>query len=174
MLTTVVVIVVVLILAFLAVAASRSDTFRVQRSTSVNAPPAKVFPYINDFHRWEAWSPYEKLDPAMKKTYSGASSGNGAVYEWSGNNKAGQGRMEITDSAPEKIQIKLDFFRPFRANNLAEFALEPRGGTTYVTWSIDGPRPFIAKAMSVFINMDRLVGKDFEVGLANLKRLAEQ
>jgi Polyketide cyclase / dehydrase and lipid transport len=174
MLMPVLVIVVVLIAIFLGVAASRSDTFRVQRSTSINTPPATIFPFINDFHRWESWSPYDRMDPAMKKTDSGAASGKGAVYEWSGNNKVGQGRMEIIEASPEKIQLKLDFIRPFEGHNLGEFALEPRGGTTYVTWSIDGPRPFVAKAMSVFVNMDRLVGKDFEVGLATLKRLAEQ
>jgi hypothetical protein len=179
MVKTVAIIVVVLLVVSLAgilvFAAFKPDTFRVQRATSVKASPDKIFPLIADFHRWGAWSPYEKLDPAMKRTFSGAANGKGAVYEWDSDGKAGKGRMEITDApAPSRVAIKLDFFKPFEAHNIAEFTLEPRGETTDVTWAMYGPHLYVAKIMSVFFNMDSMIGKDFETGLANLKALAEQ
>jgi carbon monoxide dehydrogenase subunit G len=165
---------VLLLLVVLGVAATKPDTFRVQRSTSIKAPPEKIYAFIDDFHRWGTWSPYEKLDPAMQRTYSGAARGAGAVYEWDGNSKAGKGRMEITDApAPAKVTIKLDFAKPMEAHNVAEFTLEPRGDSTQVTWSMAGPTPYFAKVIHVFFSMDRMVGKDFETGLANLKALAE-
>jgi uncharacterized protein YndB with AHSA1/START domain len=174
MLKTIAIIFVVAVLAVLGYAATRPDTFRVERTASINAPRETVFAVINDFHRWESWSPYEKLDPAMKRAISGAPSGKGAVYEWEGNSKAGKGRMEILDtSPPSRITIKLDFDKPFEAHNVAEFVLEPRGNATNVTWAMQGPSPFMVKLMSVFLNMDHLVGRDFETGLANLKSLAE-
>jgi hypothetical protein len=129
---------------------------------------------INDFHRWVAWSPYEKKDPAMKRTLSGATTGRGAVYEWEGNKDIGKGRMEITDtSPPSKVIITLDFVKPFEAHNIVEFTLEPNGDSTNVIWSIHGPSPYISKLISVFVNMDRMIGKGFEAGLANLKIVAE-
>jgi uncharacterized protein YndB with AHSA1/START domain len=163
----------------LILAATKPDTFRVQRATKVEAPPEKIFPLINDFHQWGTWSPYENKDPAMKRSYSGAASGKGAVYAWDGNKSVGSGRMEILDtSAPSKIVIKLDFFTPFEGHNTAEFTMLPQGDatnvTTNVTWLMHGPSPFMGKIMHVFINMDRMVGKDFEIGLANLKKLAER
>jgi uncharacterized protein YndB with AHSA1/START domain len=163
----------------LILAATKPDTFRVQRATTVEAPPEKIFPLINDFHQWGTWSPYENKDPAMKRSYSGAASGKGAVYAWDGNKSVGSGRMEILDtSAPSKIVIKLDFFTPFEGHNTAEFTMLPQGDatnvTTNVTWLMHGPSPFMGKIMHVFINMDRMVGKDFEIGLANLKKLAER
>jgi hypothetical protein len=165
---------VLLLLVVLGVAATKPDTFRVQRSTSIKAPPEKIYAFIDDFHRWGTWSPYEKLDPAMQRTYSGTQRGTGAVYEWDGNSKAGKGRMEITDApAPTKVTIKLDFLKPMEAHNVAEFTLEPRGDSTQVTWSMAGPTPYFAKVIHVFFSMDRMVGKDFETGLANLKALAE-
>jgi carbon monoxide dehydrogenase subunit G len=164
----------VLVVAVLAYAATRPDTLHVQRSASVKAPPEEIFPLISDFHRWASWSPYEKRDPAMKKTYGGAAEGKGAVYEWEGNSEVGQGRMEITDADPSRITIKLDFIKPFEGHNVAEFALVPQGGTTNVTWSMDGPSPFIGKLIGVFVNMDRMIGNDFEAGLANLKAIAEK
>ena len=161
--------------AVLILAATKPDTFRVERAASIKASPEKIFPLLNDFHRYMAWSPYEKLDPAMKRTYSGASSGKGAVYSWESSGKAGQGRMEIADtSPPSKVRINLDFVKPFEASNIVEFTLEPKGESTNVTWAMHGPSPFFAKVMHVFFNMDSMVGKDFESGLANLKALAER
>jgi uncharacterized protein YndB with AHSA1/START domain len=159
----------------LILAARKPDIFRVQRAATVKAPPEKIFPLINDFHQWGTWSPYETKDPAMKRSYSGAERGQGAVYGWEGNKNVGSGRMEILDAqAPSKILIKLDFFTPFEGHNTAEFTMLPQGDGTNVTWLMHGPSPFIGKIMHVFINMDRMVGKDFEIGLANLKRLAEK
>ncbi|HUK55896.1 MAG TPA: SRPBCC family protein [Nitrospiria bacterium] len=166
---------VVLIAALLIYAATRPDTFRVRRSASIKAPPERIFALINDFHRWGAWSPWEKMDPAMQRIHSGASDGKGAVYEWEGNNKVGKGRMEITESSPpSQVTIKLDFIKPFEGHNVAEFTLEPEGDTTKVTWAMHGPLPYMAKVIHVFFNMDRIVGKDFETGLANLKTIAEK
>ena len=159
----------------LILAAIKPDTFTVQRATTVKAPPERIFPLINDFHQWGTWSPYETKDPAMKRSYSGAASGKGAVYAWQGNKNVGSGRMEILDSsAPSKIVIKLDFFAPFEGHNTAEFTMLPQGDVTNVTWLMHGPVPFMAKIMHVLMNIDRMVGKDFEVGLANLKRLTEK
>ena len=167
-------VIVVLVVAVLMYAATRPDTFRIQRATRINASPEKIFALINDYHRWGSWSPYEKLDPDMKRTYSGAANGTGAVYEWEGNSKAGKGRMEIADSLPpSQVAIKLDFVKPFEAHNLVQFTLQPMGGSTDVSWAMQGPSPYMMKLMHVFINMDRMVGKDFEVGLANLKAVAE-
>jgi hypothetical protein len=166
---------VVLIVALLAYAATRPDAMHVERVASIKAPPGKIFPLINDFHSWRSWSPYEKLDPAMKRGYSGAANGKGAVYEWDGNSQAGQGRMEITNtSAPSHVTIALDFIKPFEGHNVARFALVPHGDSTTVTWAMDGPSPYVAKLMGVFVNMDTLIGKDFETGLANMKAIAEQ
>lgn len=175
MLTTIIVILVVLIAALLIYAAMKPDNFTVSRSATIKAPLEAIFPRINDFKRWTVWSPYEKLDPDMKRTLSGADSGKGAAYAWEGNGKAGAGRMEITKSVPSSlIALKLDFEKPFKANNTVDFTLVPAGNSTAVTWAMHGRYPFIAKLMGIFINMDRMVGKDFEVGLANLKRVAEK
>src|SRR5437879_7233022 len=155
--------------------ADKPDRFSVQRATTVKAPPENIFPLINDFHRWGTWSPYENKDPAMKRSYSGAAEGKGAVYGWEGNKNVGSGRMEILDiAAPSKIVIKLDFFTPFEGHNTAEFTMLPQGDATNVTWLMYGPLPFMGKIMHVFVNMDRMVGKDFEIGLANMKMLTEQ
>jgi uncharacterized protein YndB with AHSA1/START domain len=159
----------------LILAATKPNTFSVQRATTVKAPPEKIFPLINDFHQWGTWSPYENKDPAMKRSYSGAESGKGAVYAWDGNNNVGSGRMEILDtSQPSKIVIKLDFFKPFEGHNTAEFTMLPQGDVTNVTWLMHGPAVFMSKVMQVFMNLDKMIGKDFEVGLANLKRLSEK
>jgi hypothetical protein len=165
----------VLIIVVLAYAATKPDVFRVQRSTTIKARPDKIYPLINDLHEWRSWSPYERLDPDLKRTYSGATSGPGAVYDWDGNSKAGQGRMEITDVyVPSQINIKLDFARPFEGHCTAGFTLEPKGDATQVTWSMAGSNNYCAKLMSVFLNMDKMVGKDFEAGLANLKEITEK
>ena len=170
----IVVTVVVLIAGLLGFAATRPDTFRVQRATSIKAPPEKIFALINDFHSFGSWSPYEKLDPAMRRAHSGAANGKGAVYEWEGNNKAGKGRMEIAESSPpSRVTINLDFVKPFEAHNIVEFTLEPKGDATNVTWAMHGRSPYMSKVMSVFFNMDAMIGKDFEAGLANLKTIAE-
>jgi hypothetical protein len=166
-------IMVVLIVGVLVFASTKPNEFRVQRTVRIKAGPEKILPQINDFSRWVKWSPYESLDPDMKKALSGAPSGKGAVYEWEGNSKAGKGRMEILDSTAEHVGIALSFEKPFRANNLAEFVLTPNGGATDVTWSMHGPRPFASKLMGVFIDMDNFVGRDFERGLQNLKSVAE-
>ena len=159
----------------LILAATTPDTFTVRRATAVKAPPETIFPLINDFHQWGSWSPYEHKDPAMKRSYSGTASGKGAVYAWQGNKNVGSGRMEILDSSvPSKIVIKLDFFTPFEGHNTAEFTMLPQGDVTNVTWLMHGPVPFMAKIMHVLMNIDRMVGKDFEVGLANLKRFTEK
>jgi len=163
------------ITVILILAGAKPNTFSVQRSTFVSAPAEKIFPLINDFRQWGSWSPYEHKDPAMKRSYSGAASGKGAVYAWDGNKNVGSGRMEILDaSAPAKIVIKLDFFTPFEGHNTAEFTMLPQGDATNLTWLMHGPAPFMAKIMHVFMNIDRMVGKDFEIGLANLKRLTEK
>jgi uncharacterized protein YndB with AHSA1/START domain len=173
--TVIAVVLAIAIAIILILAASKPNTFSVRRATTVKAPPEKIFGLINDFHQWGTWSPYEHKDPAMKRTYSGAESGKGAVYAWQGNKNVGSGRMEILDaSEPSKIVIRLDFFTPFEAHNTAEFTMLPQGDATNVTWLMHGPAPFMSKMMQVFINMDNMIGKDFETGLANLKRLTER
>jgi len=159
----------------LILAATKPATFSVRRAATVKAPAERIFPLINDFHQWESWSPYENKDPAMKRTYSGAASGRGAVYAWDGNKNVGSGRMEILKvSAPSKVVIKLDFITPFEGHNTAEFTMLPQGDATNLTWVMHGPTSFMMKVMHVFINVDRMIGKDFEAGLANLKRLTEK
>jgi hypothetical protein len=175
MLTTIVIILVVVIAAVLIYAATRPNDFVVTRSAGIKAPAEAIFPLINDFRRWPEWSPYEKLDPQMKRTLSGAESGKGAAYAWEGNSKAGKGRMEITNSAPSSlVSLKLDFEKPFKANNTVDFSFAPSGNGTTVTWAMRGARPFIAKLMGLFMNFDTLIGKDFEAGLDNLKRVTER
>jgi uncharacterized protein YndB with AHSA1/START domain len=172
---TVAVLLVVGAVAVLILAMTKPDTLHVERSASIKAPPDKVFALISNLQDWTAWSPYEHKDPAMKRTHSGAASGKGAIYEWDGNNQVGRGRMEIVDATPpSRVVIKLDFKKPFEAHNTAEFTMQPTDGGTNVTWAMYGPNLFIGKVMSVFINMDNMIGKDFEAGLANLKAVAER
>ncbi|BAU47334.1 polyketide cyclase [Sulfurifustis variabilis] len=174
MLKTIAAIVVVLVAGVLAYAATRPDTFRVERTARVQAPPEKIFALISDLHRWESWSPYEKKDPAMRKTYSGAASGTGATFEWDGNGDVGKGRLSITDtSPPSRVAMRLEMLKPFEARNVVEFTIKPDGHATDVTWGMHGPMPYVSKVLSVFIDMDRMVGKDFEAGLASLKAVAE-
>jgi uncharacterized protein YndB with AHSA1/START domain len=163
------------VLVILAVAAMRPNTFTVRRGTTIKAPPAAIFALINDFRAWPTWSPYENKDPAMQRRLSGAEAGSGAIYEWTGDKKVGQGRMEILESTPpSKIVIKLDFYKPFEAHNRATFTMAAQGDRTEVNWTMDGPALFVGKVMGLFVNLDRLVGADFEVGLANLKRATEK
>ena len=167
--------IVTIIAAVLLYATTRPDSFSVQRTATIKAPPEKIFPLINDFHSWPAWSPWEKLDPGMQRTHSGAPAGKGAAYAWVGNSKVGEGRMEILESTqPSKVSIKLDFIKPFEARNTADFTLQPQGDSTQVTWVMHGPAPYVTKLMTVFVSMDSMVGKDFEAGLANLKAAAEK
>lgn len=174
MLQTIVILVVVLIAAVLIYAASKPGAFHVQRSTSIKAPPEKIFPLINDFHAWDGWTPYNK-DPAMKKTFSGNASGKGAAYAWEGNREVGQGSIEITESSPPSwIDFHLHMIKPFEGHNHVTFTLESKGDSTNVTWALDGTQAYIAKVMGLFMNMDQMVGKDFEVGLARLKAISEK
>jgi hypothetical protein len=168
-------IVVVLIAGVLVFAATRPDSFQVQRTATIQAPPEKIFPLINDFNRWGAWSPWEKKDPGMKRSYGSVTAGNGAVYAWDGNKDVGQGSMEITESvAPSRLALRLSFVKPFEARNNVEFSLEPRGAATQVTWTMHGRVPYISKIIHLFVDIDRMVGGDFETGLASLKALAEK
>ena len=163
------------IVVVLAYAATRPDDFRVQRSAVIKAPPEKIFPFINDFKQWGAWSPYEKLDPAMKRIYGVTTSGKGATYAWEGNSNVGSGSMEILNApSPSQVTIKLDFMKPFEAHNVADFTLVPSGDTTTVTWAMHGPVPYMAKIVHVFMNVDKMVGGQFAEGLANLKAAAEK
>jgi uncharacterized protein YndB with AHSA1/START domain len=174
MIKTIAIVAVAVVAAILGYAATLPDDFRVQRSTAIKAPPEKIFALINDFHRWDGWSPWEKMDPAMKRTFSGAPAGKGAAYAWQGDRKVGEGRMEIVEaSAPSKVAIKLDCLKPFEAHNTATFTLEPKGESTNVTWAMDGPSPYVAKLIGVFVSMDKMIGNDFETGLANMKAAAE-
>ncbi|KRR28586.1 SRPBCC family protein [Bradyrhizobium retamae] len=159
----------------LVLAATKPNTLRVQRAVSIKAPAERIFPLISDFQQWRSWSPYEEKDPAMNRTYSGAERGKGAVYAWDGDKNVGSGRMDILEAlAPSKIVIKLDFFRPFEGHNTAEFTMLPQGDGTHVTWLMHGPANFMSRLMQVFMNLDRMIGRDFEAGLANLKTLTEK
>ena len=156
-------------------AATRPDIFRVERSLAIKAPPEKIFPLLNDLKGWSAWSPYEKKDPAMKRSFGSVTAGKGATYGWEGNKNVGKGSMEITESAqPSKIVIKLDFLEPFEAHNTAMFTLDGKGEATTVTWAMFGPANFVSKLMGIFFDMDKMVGTDFEAGLASLKTIAEK
>ncbi|ODS58580.1 MAG: polyketide cyclase [Acidobacteria bacterium SCN 69-37] len=174
MVMNVLLVLVAAVAVFLVYAAMRPDTFRVERHVVIDRPAEEIFPLIDDFHAWRRWSPWEDLDPALRRTYGGAERGKGAVYEWGGNSRAGTGRMEIVRSdAPTHVTIELAFIKPFRAENASAFDLEAQGSRTAVSWAIYGPLPFISKVMGVFVSMDRLMGKDFERGLARLKAVAE-
>lgn len=166
---------VIIIAALLLFATTKPDTFRVERTMSIKASPEKIYALINDFHEWKLWSPFEKLDPAMNKTFTGSQNGKGAVYEWSGNSNAGSGRMEITDTVQySKITIKLDFIKPFEGHNTAEFILQPDGEHTKVTWAMYGPNLYLGKVMSIFFSMDEMLGREFTKGLADIKSLSEK
>jgi hypothetical protein len=164
----------VVLVVLIAVIATRPTEFRVQRSATISAPAPVVFSQVNDFHKWDAWSPYLKRDLAMKKTFEGAPAGVGAIYTWSGNPEVGEGRTMIIESRPgELIRIKLEFVRPFASTSTAEFVFKPEGERTVVTWALDGRNGFPAKAMGLVMSMDRMIGDDFEKGLAQIKAIAE-
>jgi hypothetical protein len=165
---------VALVAALLLFATTRPDSFSVERRIVIQAPPEKIQAFIVDFHRWADWSPWEKLDPALKRTFGGPPAGVGSTYAWTGNKDVGSGRMEVKAAAPEKVSIQLDFIEPFEGHNTADFLFAPKDGGTELRWVMFGPMPFISKVMSVFVSMDSLIGKDFEKGLAQLKTVAEK
>lgn len=168
-------VVVVAIAAVLILAAAKPDTFRIERTATIKAPPEKVFPLIDSFPAWTSWSPYENRDPNMKRTYGAETAGKGATYAWDGNKDIGSGSMEILEATPpSKVVIKLDFTKPFEAHNTAEFTMMPASDGTTVTWAMYGPQNLVGKVMGLFFDMDKMVGHDFETGLANLKAAAEK
>lgn len=151
------------------------DTYTVERSVTIAAPPERIYDQLANFHNWTNWSPWEDVDPELKRTYSGAESGTGAVYGWSGNRKAGQGRMEITDAiAPSRVQIDLRFEKPWKARNDTTFTIQPEGSGSRVTWSMTGKKTLMTKVMGIIKSMDKLVGPDFERGLTRLKATTEK
>jgi hypothetical protein len=165
----------VAIAAVLILAATKPDRFSVQRSATINASADKVFPLIADFHEWRKWSPWEDRDPELKRTYGGAERGKGAVYAWEGNKNVGFGRMEILEAnPPSQVLIQLDFLKPFEAHNIAEFTMLPQGSATNLSWVMSGPAPFMSKLMQVFMSFDKMIGKDFEAGLAKIKSVSER
>ena len=174
MLTKIVIGVVVVIGVFAVVVAMRPSDFRVERSAVVSAPAPVVFAQVNDLHNWDAWSPFAKLDPAAKQTFEGPRAGTGAAFAWAGNKQVGEGRMTITESRPNKlVRFRLDFLKPFAVTNTAEFTFTPQGNQTAVTWSMSGRQNFMAKAFCMFMSMDKMVGGEFEKGLAQMKTVAE-
>ena len=171
----VLIVLVLAIVVFFGIAAMQPAEFSISRSTTVNAAPAKVFSQVNDFHKWENWSPWAKMDPSMKTTYEGPASGAGASYSWAGNSKVGEGKMSITQVKPsEQVLIQLDFLKPFKASNLTTFDFKAESKTTVVTWTMSGKNNLFAKAMHMVMNMDKMIGPDFEKGLAQMKAEAEK
>ena len=167
--------VVIAVAVVLILAARKPDTFQVTRTATINAPPERVYPLIADFKAWGAWSPWEKKDPALKRTYGGPETGVGATYAWVSDKDLGEGSMRIVDAtAPVRLALNLDFIKPFNAHNDVVFSLTPQGPATAVTWTMTGSTPFVAKIMHVFVDMDRILGADFESGLAALKAAAER
>ena len=174
MLTKILIALAVILVILLIVIAVQPADFRVARSTTISAPPAVVFEQVNDLHKWDAWSPWAKLDPNMKLRYEGAPSGTGASYAWIGNHEVGEGRMTITESRPtDLIGIKLEFVKPFACTNAVEFTFKPEGSNTNVTWAMSGENNFMGKAMGLFMNMDKMCGGMFEKGLASMKSVVE-
>jgi uncharacterized protein YndB with AHSA1/START domain len=156
------------------VVAMQPSEFRIERRATIAAPAAAVFAQVNDFHNWEAWSPWAKLDPAVKNSFEGPPAGKGATFSWAGNSKVGEGRMTIVESRPDElVRIKLEFLKPFAATSTAEFAFKPDGERTAVTWSMYGNNGFINRAVFLFVNMDKALGGEFEKGLASMKSAAE-
>jgi uncharacterized protein YndB with AHSA1/START domain len=164
----------VIVIALVGVVAVQPSKFRIARTATISAPAPAVFAHVNDFHKWEGWNPWAQLDPAMKQTYEGASAGTGAIYTWAGNREVGEGRMTMTESRPpELIRIKLEFLKPFKATNTAEFTFKPEGEQTVVTWAMTGENNFTGKAVGLVTNMDRMVGGQFEKGLARMESVVE-
>jgi uncharacterized protein YndB with AHSA1/START domain len=165
---------VVIVVVFVVIVALQPSDFRVERTATISAPASDVFAQVNDFHNWEAWSPWAKLDPAAKNSFEGPSAGTGAIFKWSGNGEVGEGTMTITESRPsDLIKLKLDFVKPFEGTNAVEFTFKPEGNQTVVTWSMSGRKNFISKAICLFMSMDKMVGGQFEKGLADMKSVVE-
>ncbi|HEY2328829.1 MAG TPA: SRPBCC family protein [Verrucomicrobiae bacterium] len=164
----------VIAILFIVIIAGQPTEFAMSRSAKISAPPEKIFPHVNDLHKWEAWSPWAKLDPNAKSTFEGSANGTGSAMSWAGNNKIGEGKMTITDSQPSSlICFRLEFQKPMKATNTAEFNFKPEGGGTVVTWSMAGKNSFMGKIFGLFMNCDKMVGGQFEKGLATLKTLVE-
>ena len=175
MLKTIAIVIVVLIAGVLIYAATKPDSFGVQRSTTIKAAPEKIFALIDDLQQWRSWSPYEAKDPAMKRSFGAITAGKGATYAWEGNKDVGQGSMEISGTTPSTlVTLQLHFIKPFEGHNQVDFRLEPQGDMTRVSWDMHGPAPYMSKLMGTFFDMDKMIGKDFEAGLANLKAVAEK
>lgn len=165
----------ILFIGVLLFAASRPDTFVIERSIDIQAPPQVIYPLINDLHNFPLWSPYDNVDPAMRRSFSGAPNGQGAVYAWQGNAQVGSGRLEIIEAIPySRVVMTLDYVEPIVAHNMSEFTLQPSGNQTKVTWRMHGPAPFLSKVMSLFFSIDNTIGPQFELGLANLRRLTDK
>ena len=174
MLKKILIAVAVIVVVLAVIVVLQPSEFRVARSATISAPAPTVFAQVNDFHKWQAWNPWGKIDPAMKQTYEGAPAGTGAIYTWAGNNEVGEGRMTIIESRPsELIRVKLEFFKPFAATNTAEFTFKPEANQTAVTWSMFGDKNFMAKAIHLFMHMDKMIGGQFEKGLAEMKSVVE-
>jgi len=174
MLEIILIVFAVVVIVFVVVVAMQPSEFRVARSANISGSAPAVFAQVNDFHKWEAWNPWGKIDPAMKQIYEGAAAGIGAIYTWVGNNEVGEGRMTLTESRPsDLIRIKMEFYKPFAATNTAEFTFKPAGNQTAVTWSMTGNKNFMAKAIHLFMNMDKMIGGQFEKGLAEMKSIVE-
>jgi Polyketide cyclase / dehydrase and lipid transport len=161
------------VLVILVLATQKPNEFRATRKLAMQAPPEAILALVLDFHKWPSWSPWEKLDPNMQRTFSGAESGVGAVYEWIGTGKAGAGRMEVLTVESHRVVVKLDFIKPFEGHNTAEFSVSESAGEQLLSWTMYGPNQFMSKVMSVLVDMDKLIGKDFEAGLANMKAVVE-
>ena len=174
MLTKILISLAVIVIVFVVIVATRPSEYRVARTVTIAAPAPAVFAQVNDFHKWDAWNPWAKMDPAMKQTYEGASAGTGAVYTWIGNKEVGEGRMTLAESRPhELIRIDLEFLKPFAATSTAEFTFRPVGDQTAVTWSMAGKVNVVAKVIHLFVDMDRMIGANFEKGLADMKSVVE-
>ena len=173
-LKVVLIVLAVAVAAVLGLAATKPDSFSVQRSTSIKAPPEKIAAVLSDFRAWEAWSPWERIDPKMKRTYSGEPKGKGAKYAWVGNSEVGEGSMTITEAQASRVALDLDFVKPFEGHNKVVFTLAPKGEATEVSWAMNGPSPYVTKVIQVFCDMDGMIGKQFETGLANLKAVTEK
>jgi hypothetical protein len=164
----------VIIVVFLVIVAMQPSRFGVTRSLTIMAAPDAVFPHVNELKKWAAWNPWEKIDPNMKLTYEGPPSGVGAAYAWVGNNKVGEGKMTVIESRPnESVKFKLEFLKPMAGVSTAEFTFKPQGSQTAVTWAMSGENNFMAKAIHLFMNMEKMIGSQFEKGLADLKSVAE-
>lgn len=164
-----------MVIAFVVVVAMQPGEFRVSRSATMAAPPSAPFEQVNDFHKWKDWSPWDQLDPNMKRTFDGPPAGKGAMYAWAGDDKVGEGKMTILESVPgEKVVIKLEFIKPFPSESITEFAFKPESGGTVVTWTMSGKNNFLSKAFTMFMNMDAMIGPDFEKGLASIKAIVEK